>query len=383
MRHYKIVKSTTLSVIAAAILSVAANFVALFYTVESTIQTDSAIAGEPINQQCTNETPADTYIRYISPNIVVDFTSKPTQWPFEYAIEVKDGGNVIASKSGAFSEPVIGERVAIPINSTSGEEVDVEVGYADFRFVENPCYTSTTEKVFIGTVNEHGQIKLDIAPNSVRVTDEAGNPTGESVRINFEMTGHQGEYYHLFITSCDGRSWDKKEGTVASSSESVEYIWLPEETSCQTHDATITVKTFIVGRTEMTGMARTSVRVERPAAGGTPPGTGETPEDEPIGPIDISDEDVNIGGLNIKIPNLGPGSGSGIGTVLNILYALVLYLIGGLAIIGILVGGIQFITSSGNADQAAKAKKTIVYSVIGIIVAILAVVITNVVVNIF
>ncbi len=56
--------------------------------------------------------------------------------------------------------------------------------------------------------------------------------------------------------------------------------------------------------------------------------------------------------------------------------------IGALAIIAIIIGGIQFISSAGNPDNAVKGKKTVMYGVIGIIIAVLAFVIENSVIDI-
>jgi cytochrome bd-type quinol oxidase subunit 2 len=54
-----------------------------------------------------------------------------------------------------------------------------------------------------------------------------------------------------------------------------------------------------------------------------------------------------------------------------------LALIGVLAVIYIIVAGIQYITAAGAEAKQAEAKKTIQYAIIGIIVAMLAFVITN------
>lgn len=61
----------------------------------------------------------------------------------------------------------------------------------------------------------------------------------------------------------------------------------------------------------------------------------------------------------------------------------VAYGIGGLiAVVMIIVGAIQYITSSGDAGKATKAKNTITYSIIGLVVIILATVITNFVIGV-
>jgi protein-S-isoprenylcysteine O-methyltransferase Ste14 len=65
--------------------------------------------------------------------------------------------------------------------------------------------------------------------------------------------------------------------------------------------------------------------------------------------------------------------------VLNDIIGWILLLVGGIAVLFIIWGGIQYVTSSGNKDKAEQAKKTLLYAVIGLIVIVLADVIVNVV----
>lgn len=60
-------------------------------------------------------------------------------------------------------------------------------------------------------------------------------------------------------------------------------------------------------------------------------------------------------------------------TIVNVL----LFIIGAVAIIMIIVSGIRYTTSGGNANSVAAAKNTLLYSVIGLVVAIFAYAIVN------
>lgn len=60
-------------------------------------------------------------------------------------------------------------------------------------------------------------------------------------------------------------------------------------------------------------------------------------------------------------------------TIINIL----LYILGIIAVIMIIVGGMRYTTSNGNASQLKEAKDTILYSVVGLVVAILSFTIVN------
>ncbi len=66
--------------------------------------------------------------------------------------------------------------------------------------------------------------------------------------------------------------------------------------------------------------------------------------------------------------NVKSGVTQTIAKVVNVL----LFIIGIIAVVVIVIGGIMYATSGGNAEQTKKAKDAILYAVIGIIVAVMA-----------
>ncbi len=64
----------------------------------------------------------------------------------------------------------------------------------------------------------------------------------------------------------------------------------------------------------------------------------------------------------------------------NITNALI-FIIGAVSVIMIIVGGLRYVTSNGDPKQAESARNTIMYSVIGIIIAIASFSIVNFVVS--
>jgi hypothetical protein len=66
-------------------------------------------------------------------------------------------------------------------------------------------------------------------------------------------------------------------------------------------------------------------------------------------------------------------------TVINIL----LYILGAIAVVMIVIGGIRYTTSNGDSSAIKSAKDTILYSVIGLIVAIMSYSIVNFVISWF
>ena len=63
--------------------------------------------------------------------------------------------------------------------------------------------------------------------------------------------------------------------------------------------------------------------------------------------------------------------------VVNIMF----FIIGVMAVIMIIWGGIRYVLSAGNSAALTSAKNTIIYSIIGLIIAILAYAIVNFVIN--
>lgn len=68
-------------------------------------------------------------------------------------------------------------------------------------------------------------------------------------------------------------------------------------------------------------------------------------------------------------------------TVVNTIVGSVTGIVGLLAVVFIIVGAIQYITSSGDAAKVNKAKNTILYSVIGLVLALLSYAIANFVIS--
>jgi hypothetical protein len=62
---------------------------------------------------------------------------------------------------------------------------------------------------------------------------------------------------------------------------------------------------------------------------------------------------------------------------------LMLFLVGAISVIMIIIGGFRYVVSGGNASSVSAAKNTILYAVIGIIIAILAYAVINFVINSF
>lgn len=71
--------------------------------------------------------------------------------------------------------------------------------------------------------------------------------------------------------------------------------------------------------------------------------------------------------------------GERVQTIVNIL----LFILGAIAVVMIVIGGIKYTTSNGDSSAITSAKNTILYAVVGLVIAILAYAIVNFVLDAF
>lgn len=78
-----------------------------------------------------------------------------------------------------------------------------------------------------------------------------------------------------------------------------------------------------------------------------------------------------------------PSNIAGEDGVLKTITNVLLFIIGAVSVIMIIYGGITYVTSGGNSTRVQSAKNTILYAVVGLIVAILAYAVVNFVISSF
>jgi len=74
---------------------------------------------------------------------------------------------------------------------------------------------------------------------------------------------------------------------------------------------------------------------------------------------------------------------SNIGVVIKTITNVLLFIIGAVAVIMVIIGGIRYTTSNGDSSQVTAAKNTILYGVVGVIIALLAYALVSFVVDSF
>ena len=70
-----------------------------------------------------------------------------------------------------------------------------------------------------------------------------------------------------------------------------------------------------------------------------------------------------------------------VGTLVKNVINILLWAIGIIAVVMIIIGGIRYATSNGDSNSVSAAKNTILYSVVGLVIAIFAYAIVNFVVD--
>ena len=81
------------------------------------------------------------------------------------------------------------------------------------------------------------------------------------------------------------------------------------------------------------------------------------------------------------VSSVNDGNSTDLPSFITNIVNILLFLAGAVAVIVIIIGGIRYVMSGGDAGQVQSAKNTILYAVIGLIVVIMAYAIVNFVVT--
>lgn len=87
------------------------------------------------------------------------------------------------------------------------------------------------------------------------------------------------------------------------------------------------------------------------------------------------------GGVNEVDPE--GGEGPDLQDQIRIVVNILLFLLGAIAVVMIVIGGIRFATANGDQSAVTSARNTILYAVVGLVVAIMAYAIVNFVLDQF
>ncbi len=109
----------------------------------------------------------------------------------------------------------------------------------------------------------------------------------------------------------------------------------------------------------------------------------------PVVPVSVSAAECNdqnlgnpSGSATLNGVNCAQGAGTptelfGEGSIFTTVVNILLFIIGAICVIMLIWGGIRYTTSAGNSASVTSAKNTIMYAIIGLIIAFLAFAIVN------
>jgi lysylphosphatidylglycerol synthetase-like protein (DUF2156 family) len=86
-------------------------------------------------------------------------------------------------------------------------------------------------------------------------------------------------------------------------------------------------------------------------------------------------------GVNAARGTNQPADLFGAGGVITILTNTLLFIVGALSVVMIIIGGLRYVVSGGNSTAVTAAKNTILYAVVGLVIAFLAFAAINFVMN--
>lgn len=88
--------------------------------------------------------------------------------------------------------------------------------------------------------------------------------------------------------------------------------------------------------------------------------------------------DLSIrGGVEAARGDGQPADLFGVGGVVSTITNILLFIIGALSVVMIIIGGLRYVTSGGNPTSVTGAKNTILYAIVGLVVAFLAYAVVN------
>lgn len=103
-----------------------------------------------------------------------------------------------------------------------------------------------------------------------------------------------------------------------------------------------------------------------------------------VDPTVPCDDKVSIGnGINCSKSESQQGTLTGTTGAFTIVTNVLLFIIGAVSVIMLIIGGIRYTVSGGDSGAVTSAKNTILYAIVGIVVALLAYALVNFVVGSF
>ncbi|MFA4995904.1 MAG: hypothetical protein WC536_02030 [Patescibacteria group bacterium] len=398
MKHYRIVKRTASALIAIGTFAIIFNTTLLIAAAINLFAPNESMR---VKAACDSSAPA-TYTLIPSEDVTKKVTLSLNKLDInnkiKYKIEIRKVGydnynnyyeNDIYTSYGeaepGFSNGFSPNPVVIPISEAGDYKAVVSYENLTTGCKYNVLSDQIQSFSFTnnGAVALHGEIELSADPETINLKNSDGTDnTDASTMIKYRFSGHADEVYHIWITDCAGNYIDKMQDAQIISADPdpasgyIEMPWSPQEKTCIYHK--VRIKTFIDAGTDspMTGQAEITVNISG--------SEGQTPGSE--GSSTDTDKLTVPNNFSTVLAKLASGFPlhseiNGIGDLALLIVELLEWAIGVLAFIGIMISGIQYITAGGDTAKAEKAKKALMYSIIGIVAATLSLTIQTIAAN--
>jgi len=222
---------------------------------------------------------------------------------------------------------------------------------------------------------------VDPISNSTNIDISVPEKTdkGNSVPVAGTIRGANGKKYALYISkggTCSNQPeneacWSEKtHGEIALDPFTFSYSWPTTDSDIGRH--AVKIKVYKEGNTDPTDGKVVYTTICNPGTANTScvADNGDTPSTTTDDPITTPKEIAQFS--TFSSPFKMPSAIKGAGDIIQVIIVILEELLGAFAFIGIVVSGIQYISSGGDSAKAEKAKKNLIFCVIGIIIAVLA-----------
>lgn len=361
MKSYRFVKLTTFALIAVSVISLAATGFLIGNQIKNGRLSAQAedCPGMP-NPTLTKD----------GTKIVFSLDGNATGQKVYYIVNLTLPDGILRERAiqGTFENLANPKSGSYDIASQGSLNGSVKVEYVVWT-EDNVCVIRKTENIYIGTpilsaCGDYKNLQVAIPEGMKKKKDEQisfniTNPNENyDVYVKVELSNGDGDYKTInSLFKLDKSSEKTMTLTPGSNPDRIDQYGL----------RTIQVSAYSDAQ-ESCSVSQKTVSFEYipnsgQSDGGTFTATG-APENPAIGNTTIS-----------KTSNITIG-----GVVARVISFLVL-IIGALAFISVIVSGLQYITSGGDSAKAEKAKKTLIYSVLGIILAVMSYLLLRVIAN--
>ncbi len=233
-------------------------------------------------------------------------------------------------------------------------------------------------------VSPDGVLKLRISA-SISRTQLQQNCSADSIFFILKYTGNIGS---VRASSVQEVKADVRGTGVNARAEFASFRQLSGGTLPTGESGSLTVRLYVVDKSTTNGpenfIGEQSTIITTVVTGGDGADNGGNPSDpgNPINNLNPPKNSSNTGSADVGKTFYNPINIDSIPEFIVRVINILLLLTGMLAVLFIIIGGLRYITSSGNPQAVTGAKNTVIYAILGLAFAVLSYAIVNVLTNV-